>query len=51
MLQNKKFEADSSAKNILVRAVLRNEQTYSDNEETDIQMKINVILQTIDQEM
>ena len=41
---NKKFQADSSAKNILIRAVLRNEHTYSENEEIDIQMKIEAIL-------
>ena len=51
LLVNKKFEADSSAKNILVRAVLRNEHTYSENEETDIQMKIDAIIQTLNQEM
>ena len=34
-----------------MRAILRNEHTYSENEETDIQMKINAIMQTLDQEM
>lgn len=29
--QNKKFYADSSAKNILIRAVLRNKRIYSEN--------------------